>query len=184
MLERAGRGRPAEPRSPTGRRREVCPDGELPAWPAHRRAGDHAAEPHGVPLGLVKVAELLEQSPQRGVRTSLVGPLLNGLAEASLGIVELAQLLKNVTENGQREGGIGAKSDGLAAMRQGLLRLAQFEQDLAQVAPASTETGSSCTALRKCSIAGLCLPAAARRWPGCCERRRSQAGAGSPRGSG
>ena len=85
-------------------------------------------------LGSVKVAELLEQAPQRGVGANQVGLLLNGLAEARLGLVEPTQLLENVTENGQREWEIGAQSDSLPAMRQGLRRLVQFEQHLAQVA--------------------------------------------------
>ena len=106
----------------------------MPAWPAHRRAGDHAAEPHGVLARIGQSAELLEQAPQRGVGASQVGLLLNGLAEARLGLVEPTQLLENVTENGQREWEIGAQSDSLPAERQGLRRLAQFEQHLAQVA--------------------------------------------------
>ena len=93
----AGFGQPSLDRRPVGVRKFVPEAGCQPG----QRTGVPGIMPQSLTefsLGSVKVAELLEQAPQRGVGASQVGLLLNGLAEARLGLVEPTQLLENVTE--------------------------------------------------------------------------------------
>ncbi len=59
-------------------------------------------------------------APQRGVRSSLVALLRDGLLQACLGLVELAQILEDVAEGGQREWEIGAESNSFPTVDQGL----------------------------------------------------------------
>ena len=149
--ERAGRGRPAETRSRTGRHPAACPGGELPAWPAHRRAGDHAAAASrelAARTGQSRRAP--RASPPRSVGASQVGLLLNGLAEARLGLVEPAQRAGAMSPrlvSATRNRGCSLQPPGSTSG--GSCELARIQQHLAEVIWASAETGSSCTALRE-----------------------------------
>ena len=153
----AGFGQPSLDRRPVGVRKFVPEAGCQPG----QRTGVPGIMPQSLTefsLGSVKVAELLEQAPQRGVGASQVGLLLMAWrkhARASSSRPSSWRALPRMVSASGKSG------RSLTASRQCVKACAGWPNS-SSISPrllwASAETGSSCTALRKCSIAETLSP--------------------------